>query len=67
MKVFIKNIIFNWICYFKNFKKDNNYKLKDVNISNVIIEEKTIVKIIFLDYQNDCKDNKIKVNKQIIK
>ena len=63
----IKNISFNGICYFKNFKKYNNNKLKDTNISNLIIEEKTIIKLIFLDYDNTNNQyQKIKVNNQII-
>ncbi len=63
----IKLISFNGICFFKNFKKCSDNYLKVTNISNIIIEEKTIIELIFLDYKNENnKYNKIKVNEQIV-
>ena len=51
----IKNISFNGICYFMNFQfnEDNKYSFK--NFSHIIIEEKTIIKITFLDFKKEKK------------
>ena len=70
----IKNITFNGICYFLNFESKNGKKYSPKRFSHIIISEKTIIKINFLDFaeKNNYDAIKIKshtfniINKELI-
>ena len=64
---FIKKISFNGICYFKNFQKLNSNNVKYTEFSNIIIEEKTLIELEFMDYIKDNnKYNIIQIDNQLI-
>lgn len=60
----IRKISFNSLCHFINFDKTNNNNYKFNDFSHIIIEEKTIIRFIFKDYQFKNKYDSIKINDQ---
>ena len=62
----IRKISFNSVCNFINFEKrgKSNANFKYNNFSHIIIEEKTIIRFKFRDYQTINKYDTIKINDQ---